>query len=273
MKKKVLIKGAGDLATGIACRLHNCGFRIVMTETAVPTTVRRTIAFSRAVYENRAQVEGIEGVLCRDLPEIEKALAQEKIAVIVDEDCRIVRGWKPDIEVDAIIAKKNTGTTIQDAPIVIAAGPGFKAGKDCHCVIETKRGHDLGRCIWSGEAAANTGIPGMIGGYGIERLIKAPCDGIFFGTVPIGYQAAAGETVGYVSDGSGKKTPVTVSIQGVIRGILQDGVPVKKGMKAGDVDPRDVVENCHTVSDKARAVGGGVLEAILALENRMEKGV
>ena len=174
---------------------------------------------------------------------------------------------------DAIIAKRNTGTSITDAPIVIGAGPGFEAGKDCHCVVETKRGHDLGRCLWKGSAAPNTGVPGLIGGYGKERLIKAPCQGTFFGTVPIGYSALAGETVGYVLDTAGKKEPVNVEIGGVIRGLLQDGVKVSQGMKAGDVDPRDVEKNCYTISDKARAIGGGVLEAILAMEYRMGKGL
>lgn len=269
MKIKVLIKGAGDLATGIACRLYNCGFQIVMTEIPVPTTVRRTVAFSRAVYEKTAVVEGIEGILCRDLEEIRRAAEEGKIGVIVDEDCHIALSWKPDVVVDAIIAKRNTGTSITDAPIVIGAGPGFEAGKDCHCVVETKRGHDLGRCLWKGSAIPNTGVPGLIGGYGKERLIKAPCRGTFFGTVPIGHSAQAGETVGYILDAAGKKEPVKVEIGGVIRGLLQDGVEVDKGMKAGDVDPRDVKKNCYTVSDKARAIGGGVLEAIMTMEHRM----
>lgn len=256
------------MATGIACRLHNCGFSIVMTETAVPTTVRRTVAFSRAVYENEAVVEGITGILCTNLEEIEEAVDKGRIAVMVDEACRIRSQWKPDILVDAIIAKRNMGTSITDAGTVIGVGPGFDAGTDCHCVIETKRGHDLGRCIWNGGAVPNTGVPGMIGGFAKERLIKAPCGGTFYGTVSIGDRAEAGSAVGYVEKEDGSRVLVLSEIQGVIRGLLQDGVSVVSGMKAGDVDPRDVKENCYTVSDKARAVGGGVLEAILALDHK-----
>ena len=271
MRKKVLIKGAGDLATGIACRLYNCGFQIVMTEIAVPTTVRRTVAFSRAVYEGEAVVEGIRGILCKSPKEINQAVDNKKIAVIVDEKWQTVQTWKPDVVVDAIIAKRNLGTSINDGPIVIGAGPGFEAGRDCHCVIETKRGHDLGRCLWQGSAVPNTGVPGIIGGYGEERLIKAPCEGIFQGAKEIGDRVEAGDTVGYVIRENGEKAPVTVAISGVLRGLLQDGVRVTKGMKSGDVDPRDVEKNCYTVSDKARAIGGGVLEAILAMEYRREE--
>lgn len=257
----VLIKGAGDLATGIACRLHNCGFAVVMTEIQAPTTVRRTVAFSRAVYEKKAVVEGITGVLCKTAEEIREAVEHRQIGVIVDEHCEIREKLHPDVLVDAILAKKNTGTCITDAPVVIGAGPGFFAGKDCHCVVETKRGHDLGRCIYQGSAAPNTGVPGLIAGYGKERLIKATAEGIFKGRAQIGQTVNAGDVVGYAGE-----TPITVEIGGVIRGLLQDGVLVYKGMKAGDVDPRDVKDNCYTVSDKARAIGGGVLEGILTLE-------
>ena len=262
---KVLIKGAGDLATGIACRLHNCGFQVAMTEIEEPTTVRRTVAFSRAVWEGQAEVEQITGLLCRNEEEIRKAVDKGCIGVIVDRECRILRQWKPDVFVDAVIAKVNTGTALGDAPTVIGVGPGFTAGKDCHCVVETKRGHDLGRCIWQGSAAPDTGVPGIIGGYGKERLIKTEAAGRFYGSAAIADRVRRGQTVGYVETEKGR-VPVTAQIDGVLRGILQDGVTVKKGMKAGDVDPRDVENNCFTVSDKARAVGGGVLEAILAVE-------
>ena len=248
-QRKVLIKGAGDLATGIACRLHNSGFQVVMTELAVPTTVRRTVAFSRAVYEGWAEVENITGVLCKSEAELLAAVDQDRIAVLVD----------------AVIAKKNTGTRLEDAPTVIGVGPGFTAGVDCHCVVETKRGHDLGRCIWEGSAVPNTGVPGIIGGYGLERLVRASADGVFTAVEPIGSRVKKDQAVGYVDTGDGP-VPVTAQIDGVLRGILQDGVTVWKGMKAGDVDPRDVERHCFTVSDKARAIGGGVLEAILAME-------
>lgn len=256
---KVLIKGAGDIASGIALRLHRCGFDVMMTELAVPTTVRRTVAFSPAVYLGKVMVEDVAGVRCGNLEEAKEALVRGMIPVLVDEQAQICRNWHPDVLVDAILAKKNLGTRITDAAVVIGVGPGFTAGADCHCVVETKRGHYLGRCIWKGSAIPNTGIPGMIGGYGLERLIRASANGIFRGVSAIGDVVTAGQLVGYVDE-----TPVYAQIDGVVRGILQDGVQVFEGMKAGDVDPRCEVSHCFTVSDKASAVAGGVLEGILA---------
>lgn len=265
MKKKVLIRGAGDLASGIALRLHRSGFAVAMTDIPVPTTVRRTVAFSPAVYLGSVQVEDVTGTLCHSVQELEELVAQGKIPVLADERADTGLAWKPDVVVDAILAKKNLGTRITDAGTVIGVGPGFTAGVDCHCVVETKRGHYLGRCIWQGSAIANTGIPGLIGGYGTERLLRAPADGIFRGVVRIGDQVEAGQVVGFVEPG---EIPVTARISGVVRGLLQDGVPVSAGMKAGDVDPRCERNHCFTVSDKASAIGGGVLEAILGHEYR-----
>ncbi|WP_349672860.1 selenium-dependent molybdenum cofactor biosynthesis protein YqeB [Lacrimispora sp.] len=260
---KILIKGAGDLASGIACRLHRCGFLVVMTEKPVPTTVRRTVAFSRAVYENKTKVEDITGVLCRSMKEVEEALSRDQVAVVVDEECCIREKWNPDAVVDAIIAKKNLGTRITDADIVVAVGPGFTAGKDCHCVVETKRGHDLGRCIWNGRAIPNTGVPGMIGGYDKERIIRAVDNGIFHPAVTIGTVVQLNDVVGYVND-----APVLAQVGGVVRGLLQEGVTVFRGMKSGDIDPRGVIEHCYTISDKASAIGGGVLEAVLSFRKK-----
>ncbi len=257
---KILIKGAGDLATGIGCRLHRCGFSVAMTEIAVPTTVRRTVAFSRAVYEELVRVEDVTGVLCHGPEEIDQTVLRDQVAVIVDEECKIRETWKPDVIVDAIIAKKNLGTKITDGDIVVGVGPGFTAGLDCHAVVETKRGHDLGRCIWKGSTFPNTGVPGMIGGYDKERIIRATALGTFQGAVKIGDVVVEGELVGY----SGV-TPIYAQVGGVVRGLLQDGVTVVEGMKSGDIDPRGVVENCFTISDKATAIGGGVLEAILSM--------
>lgn len=262
---KVLIKGAGDLASGIACRLHQCGFTIVMTDLAVPTAVRRTVAFSRAIYEQTAEIEGTTAELCRDMAKVEAALHRGNIAVVVDPEAEIRREWKPDVVVDAIIAKQNLGTSIYDAPIVIAVGPGFTAGEDCHCVIETKRGHYLGRCIYQGSAIPNSGIPGNIGGYTKERILRAPCTGRFEPVVHIGAMVEPGDICGTV-DG----IPMRSQIPGVVRGLLQSGVPVTEDMKSGDVDPRCAPEHCHTVSDKARAIGGGVLEAILHLDKMIK---
>lgn len=257
-KNKVLIKGAGDLASGIALRLHRCGFRILMTETAVPTTVRRTVAFSPAVYLGECKVEDVTGICCTTLAEAEQVMKEGRIAVMVDETACVKEDWRPDVLVDAILAKRNLGTGITDAPTVIGVGPGFTAGEDCHCVVETKRGHYLGRCIWQGSAIPNTGVPGMIGGYALERLIKATGDGVFRGCVTIGAEVKKGDLVGYAGE-----TPVYALIDGVVRGLLQDGVEVFTGMKAGDIDPRCEVEHCDTVSDKASSIGGGVLEGIL----------
>ena len=264
---KILIRGAGDLASGIACRLYRCGFQIVMTEIGVPTTVRRTVAFSPAIYLGEMMVEDIQAVRCDSMEEIEAAVEQEKIAVVQDPQCHMVFQWKPDVVVDAILAKTNLGTTMKDAETVIGVGPGFTAGVDCHAVVETKRGHDLGRVIWKGSAIPNTGVPGMIGGYDKERIIRAASEGIFRGAVTIGTVVTKGEIVGYSGE-----TPIYAEVGGVVRGLLQDGVPVTPGMKSGDVDPRGVVEHCYTVSDKATAIGGGVLEAILSLEKKRRQG-
>lgn len=263
---KILIRGAGDLASGIACRLHQCGFSIVMTDLPVPTAVRRTVAFSRAIYEQSAEIEGSTAVLCSGMDDAETVLRRGDIAVMVDPDAEIREEWHPDVVVDAILAKRNLGTSLQDATIVIAVGPGFTAGADCHCVIETKRGHYLGRCIYEGSAIPNSGIPGNIGGYTTERILRAPCGGVFEPVVSIGTMVEAGDVCGMV-DG----IPMRSQISGVVRGLLQRGVIVTEGMKSGDVDPRCAPEHCHTVSDKARAIGGGVLEAILHLSCEMTK--
>lgn len=254
---KVLIKGAGDLATGIAYKLKICGYDILMTETAVPTTVRRTVAFSRAVYEGRAAVEGLEAVLAGGIEEAERAIAADLIPVVVDEDAVIAKAFAPDIIVDAIIAKRNLGTHIVDADFVVGVGPGFTAGVDCHCVIETQRGHYLGRTIYSGCAVPNTGIPGNIGGYSVERIIRAEAEGYFKPLRGIGDRVCEGDIV---AESGGR--PIRALMPGIIRGMLQEGVHVTPGMKCGDIDARCELSHCYTISDKAMAVGGGVLEAV-----------
>ena len=261
----ILIKGAGDIATGIAVRLKNAGMQVVMTEIAIPTTVRRSVAFSRAVYAGSAVVENTTAKLVLDFAQIPAILQRDEIPVLIDPRCEVLKSIHFDAVVDSILAKKNLFTDPTQAPVVIGVGPGFSVPQDCHCVIETQRGHDLGRCIYQGCAAKNTGIPGEIGGYTVERLLRVPCDGIFHPILAIGEAVKAGQTVAIVDD-----QPVTAQIDGIVRGLLQDNVPVKAGMKSGDIDPRGCYEHCFTVSDKARAVGGGVLEAILhlGLQNR-----
>ena len=256
----VLIKGAGDLATGVAHRLRRCGFDIVMTEIEEPTTVRRTVAFSQAIYDKTVEVEGIKATSVENIEMIKENIANGIISVIVDKEANIIKELKPDVVVDAIIAKKNTGTSINDAPIVIAVGPGFEAGVDCQLVIETKRGHYLGKVITEGKAIPNTG---NIGGHTVGRIIRATSDGIIYPVAKIGDYVEEGQVVAYVD-----KTPVYASISGIVRGMLQEGITVFKGMKSGDIDPRCEKEHCFTISDKARSIGGGVLEGILFLKNK-----
>jgi xanthine dehydrogenase accessory factor len=258
-KRIVLIKGGGDLATGIAHRLHRAGFSIVITELDKPTVIRRTVAFAQAVYSREVTVEGVTAVLAR-IEEADSLLVQEKIPILVDASAQSVEMLKPWAIVDAIIAKKNTGTDCTQAAIVIGVGPGFTAGIDVHAAVETMRGHDLGRVITAGAAIVDTGVPGDIGGYTIERLLRAPVDGIFKAVSRIGDMVRPGDIVAEVSG-----TPVTASIGGVVRGLLQDGLDVTARMKVGDIDPRCQRDHCFTISDKARAIGGGVLEALLWL--------
>jgi xanthine dehydrogenase accessory factor len=262
MEKKnntlVIIKGAGDLASGIALRLRHAGFDLVMTEIPRPTAVRRTVCFSQAVYEGSARVEDVNALLVRDEKEMRRVLAEKKIPLFVDPGAEIVKKFRPGVVVDAVMAKKNPGTRITDAPVVIGVGPGFCAGLDCHAVIETQRGHTLGRVLTEGSALPNTGVPGDIGGYTVERMLRSPADGVFEARSQIGARVAKGDIVAAVGD-----TPLRAGIDGVLRGLLPSGVTVTKGMKAGDIDPRCEVSHCFTVSDKALAVAGGVLEAIL----------
>ncbi len=256
----VVIKGAGDIASGIALRLWRARFDVIMTEIARPTAIRRTVSFSQAATEGQAIVEGVMAELAKDSQGAIAVLQSGRIPVLIDPEADCIRELKPDAVVDAILAKKNLGTSLGDAPVVIGIGPGFTAGVDCRAVIETQRGHTLGRVILEGSALPDTGIPGNIGGYMLERILRAPADGVFKQVLGIGATVQAGDIAGYV-DGS----PVRAQIAGVLRGILPDNTPVYKGMKSGDVDPRCKVEHCYTASDKALAIGGGVLEAILRL--------
>lgn len=255
---RVLIKGAGDLASGIAVRLYHSGFQVMMTETNVPTTIRRYVAFSRAVYESEVEVEGIRARCVSTKEALEGCLEQQKIPVIADPDCIHMDWYQPDVEVDAILAKRNLGTRIEDAPVVIGVGPGFTAGQDCHFVVETKRGHDLGRVITEGMAIPDTGVPGMIAGYAKERLICASGGGRFEPKAEIGDCVEKGQLVAMCG-----KNPVYAQMSGMIRGMLPAGIVVEKGMKCGDIDARRERSYCFTISDKARAIAGGVLEAIL----------
>ncbi len=253
-----VIKGAGDIATGIALRLHRANLRIVMTEIDAPTAIRRTVCFSEAVYKGESVVESVKAVLCDNVNKIDDVLQNNNIAVIVDEKAHCVRELKPDFVIDAILAKKNLGTDIDDASVVIGVGPGFTAGNDCHAVVETKRGHYLGRVYYEGSALENTGIPGDIDGHSADRIIRSPEYGVFNPIYEIGDEVKKGDVVACVDS-----TPIVCNVSGIIRGMLPKGTLVSTNMKSGDIDPRCEKEHCYTVSDKALAVGGGVLEACL----------
>ena len=255
-----MIRGAGDLASGIALRLYHSGFDVAMTDLAAPMAIRRTVAFSEAVVHGVTTVEDITARRVETVQQANECCAAGEIPVLVDPEAALCRELKPDVLVDAILAKRNLGTKITDAPVVIGVGPGFTAKVDCHAVVETMRGHTLGRVIYEGSALPNTTIPGLIGGFAGERVLRAPADGVFEGCRKIGEMVRSGDVAGYVAG-----EPMRCTIDGVLRGLIATGAEVKCGMKCGDVDPRGKIEYCYTVSDKALAVGGGVLEAALHL--------
>lgn len=261
----VVIRGAGDLATGIALRLWRAHIRVVMTEIPQPTAIRRTVCFSQVVLHGRMQVEDVTAQRAETAEQALALLEQGIIPVLPDPAGDCIPQLRPDGVVDAILAKKNLGTRITDAPMVIGVGPGFIAGVDCHAVVETMRGHYLGRVIRSGGAIPNTGIPGLIGGFAGERVLRAPADGTFHPLLEIGAQVREGDIAATVEG-----EPMHCTLDGVLRGILAEGTPVHRGMKAGDIDPRCEKAHCYCASDKALAVGGGVLEALLALSGALE---
>jgi len=281
--KLVVIKGAGDLASGIAVRLFRCGFPIIMTEIEHPLAVRRSVSFAEAVFNGETSVESIPArrrtldemsVLFQQGPAKLWALAREQIPVIVDPASLTVAQLMPTVVIDAIMAKRNLGTQLSDAQIVIGIGPGFSAGVDCHAVIETNRGHDLGRVIWVGAAQEDTGRPGELPGVGVKRsrVLRASVAGHVMDAQPIGKQVGSGDTIADIVDSEGVTTPVIAPFDGIVRGIIHSTVSVTPGMKIGDVDPRIDANNCLTVSDKSLAVAGGALEAILATMNHTELG-
>jgi xanthine dehydrogenase accessory factor len=256
----VLVKGAGDLATGCAVRLARSGFAVVMTELPAPTAVRRTVAFSEAVHDGSVIVEGLSARLAATPAGARRIARSGAVAVLVDPEDRARERLAPAAVVDARMAKRNLGTARGEAPVVIGLGPGFTAGVDVDAVVETNRGHALGSVLLEGQPEPNTGVPGEIGGFGAERLLRAPASGRLRAQRQIGERVEVGAIIGDV-DGRA----VTAAISGVLRGLVRDGSLVRAGQKIGDVDPRARPEHCFTVSDKSRAVAGGVLEAILRL--------
>ena len=261
----VIIRGAGDLATGIALRLKRAHISVIMTDIPAPTAIRRTVAFSQAIVLGETKVEDVTARRA-ETPEAAMALLQENVVpVLADPEGICIPVLKPDVVVDAILAKRNLGTRITDAPVVIGVGPGFTAGVDCHAVVETMRGHTLGRVLYTGSPIPNTGVPGNIGGYTVERVLRAPASGVFKPCLEIGAMVKAGDVAALVGN-----TPIRCTIDGCLRGLLQDGIEVFKGMKCGDIDPRCKPDHCLCASDKALAVGGGVLEALLHLTHALE---
>ena len=236
-----------------------------MTDLEQPTAIRRTVAFSQAIVHGEALVEDVAARRADSPAQALELLDQGVIPVLADPAGACIPALRPAVVVDAILAKKNLGTKITDAPVVIGVGPGFTAGTDCHAVVETMRGHYLGRALYQGSAQPNTGIPGLIGGFAGERVLRAPADGVFHQLLDIGAQVKTGDAAGEV-DG----VPMRCTLDGVLRGILPEGTPVHRGMKSGDIDPRCKIEHCCCASDKALAVGGGVLEALLCLSGLLK---
>jgi len=255
---KVLVRGGGDLASGVAWRLHQSGFRVVITEIPEPLSVRRKVAFSEAVYEGQCAVEGVQAVLVKGPEEVAGVWNQGFIPVLVDPEAACRHSIKPEVIVDAILAKKNLGTSAKDAPLVLALGPGFEAGKDAHFVVETHRGHNLGRLLASGSAAPNTGVPGAVQGITSDRVLRAPASGPWRNAVDIGEMVKKGDVVGTVQGEA-----LYAAIDGVLRGLIRPGITVSKDLKIGDIDPRGKRDFCFTISEKALAIAGGVLEGIL----------
>ena len=273
-KDLIVVRGAGDLATGTIHRLKKAGFRLLVLEAEHPAAIRRQVALSEAVYAGSARVEDVEAVrMDVDLAEkknrkelleqeMERIWKKDGVPVLVDPEGLSIAALSPAVVVDAILAKKNLGTTKEMAPLVIALGPGFTAGEDVDVVIETKRGHNLGRVIRSGSAVPNTGIPGIIGGYGKERVMHAQAEGILRNAASIGDIVEARAVIAEIETENGM-VPVEASLSGLLRGLIRDGYPVTKGFKIADIDPRkEELQNCFTISDKARCIAGSVLEVI-----------
>jgi len=263
----IIIRGGGDLATGVVQKFHRAGFQVLILETAAPAAIRRGVALCEAVYDGKKQVEDIVCRRISETGEIEACWREGSVPLLVDPNGKTIRAIKPAAVIDAILAKRNLGTTRCMADVTIALGPGFNAGEDVHAVIETMRGHDLGRLILQGYAKADTGIPAEVGGESSRRVLHAPKAGIVINLKQIGDVARSGETLLTVGGAE-----VRAPFAGLLRGLIRDGIQVHKGMKIADVDPRTEID-WHTISDKARCLGGAVLEAYLYLsrEHRTAK--
>ena len=266
----VLVRGAGDLATGVIYRLYQAGFPVIASEVECPTAIRRTVAFAQAMYDGTCTVEGVTATRVETAEEAEQMAASGELPLLAIASDEVIALLQPTVLVDARLLKTPDAANKRQASLVIGLGPGFEGGRNCHAAIETNRGHRLGRVLWDGATEADTGIPGSIAGFREERLIRAPATGVFAPTVDFGDHVEQGQQIGYIK-GAGGDIPVVVSLSGVIRGLLHPGLVVRQGAKIGDVDPRDDPTAIYTISDKSLAIGGAVLTAILTWMNRQSE--
>lgn len=260
-KPRVLIRGGGDLASGVAARLHRVGFGVLVVELAHPLVVRRMVSFAEAVFSGLVQVEEITGQLVTGIEGVKDVFVENKVAVMVDAELNCLNQYSPLVLIDARMKKYRPEYRLDIAPIVIGLGPGFKAGANCHAVIETMRGHHLGRVIWEGEAYPNTGIPDAVSGKTSERVVRAPKEGVLTTVAEIGMVVSEGDVLASVGN-----TEIRAPFAGVVRGLMKGGSFVQPGFKIGDLDPRGNPDYAHMISDKSMAIAGGVLEAILSKE-------
>ena len=261
--KLVIVRGGGDLASGVIYILKKAGFSVLCLETDKPSAIRRTVAYSEAVYDGETELEGYKAVLCDNFNSAMHEMHDGNIALLIDPDAKVLNAVTPFALVDAILAKKNMGTTKDMAPITIALGPGFEAGRDVDYVIETMRGHNLGRIIESGSALPNTGVPGLIAGHSSDRVIHAEKAGILYNKASIGDIVDEGEVIAEIKTDEGDICQVKAGFRGLLRGLIRDGFYVTEGFKIADIDAREKErDNCYTISDKARALGGAVLTVL-----------
>ncbi len=268
MENLIIVRGGGDIATGTIYKLYKCGFKVLILEIANPSAIRRNVAFSEAVYQGKHTVEDVTCILAENIDEAVELLQAGNLVMLVDAKGESIEALKPMAVVDGILAKKNLGTHRKMADVVVALGPGFEAGKDVDAVIETMRGHSLGKVIYQGYAIKNTGVPGIIAGFSKERVIHSPADGILKNVCHITDVVRKDEVIAVIEK-DGQEVEVKATIDGLLRGLIRDGYPVTKGFKIADIDPRvQEYENCFTISDKARCIAGGVVEAILHLAEK-----
>jgi xanthine dehydrogenase accessory factor len=262
----VVVRGAGDVASGVIYRLCKAGFDVIAMEKANPDCVRRRVCFAEAFYQGEMQVEGVTAVLVDSSDQALADMGQSLVPLLIDPNAESLADLQPEAVIDGRMLKQDIDTHIDMAPVVIGLGPGFTAGKNCHAAVETRRGNDLGRFMYDGSPHADTGVPAQVNGISLDRVLRSPADGIFTAGCDIGDMVKQGQVLGNVSGIS-----VIARIDGVVRGIIHDGLTVAAGQKIGDIDPRGIEKLCYTISDKAHAIAEGVLNALLALQEKMAR--